>query len=172
MVAWCGGSSRSHSKGDGPNRDLTHGQPRTPREVLRGERPKRILVPFVRSKGTPSGKRPHQAGKPETVRLDGQSLRLVGADCVSLASPLRDGASLAHAVAPPLPTKPACTGLWRGPQCNAVPPPFAQGRLSQRSVPGGGAGLRQGNRRRTSPPQPGGYPPSSPRKAFPAERPT
>src|SRR5699024_9514227 len=105
------------------------------REVLRGERPKRILVPFVRSKGTPSGKRPHQAGKPETVRLDGQSLRLVGADCVSLASPLRDGASLAHAVAPPLPTKPACAGLWRGPQCNAVPPPFAQGRLSQRSAP-------------------------------------
>ena len=29
-----------------------------PREVLRGERPKRVLVPFARSKGTPSGKRP------------------------------------------------------------------------------------------------------------------
>src|SRR5699024_2012931 len=36
-----------------------------PREVLRGERPKRVLVPFDRAKGTPSGKRPHQAGKPE-----------------------------------------------------------------------------------------------------------
>ena len=36
-----------------------------PRGVLRGERPKRVLVPFARSKGTPSGKRPHQAGKPE-----------------------------------------------------------------------------------------------------------
>ena len=50
-----------------------------------------------------------------TWELDGQSLRLVGADCVSLASPLRGGASLAHAVAPPLPTKSACAGLWRGP---------------------------------------------------------
>ena len=36
-----------------------------PRGVLRGERPKRVLGPFVRSKGTPSGVRPHQAGKPE-----------------------------------------------------------------------------------------------------------
>ena len=35
------------------------------REVLRGERPKRVLVPFARSKGTPSGERPRQAGKPE-----------------------------------------------------------------------------------------------------------
>ena len=66
-------------------------------------------------------------------RLDGQSLRLVGADCVSLALPLRDGASLAHAVAPPLPTKPACAGLWRGPH-HAGPPPFAQGRLWSVSV--------------------------------------
>ena len=98
-----------------------------PREVLRGERPKRVLVSFARSKETPSGERPHQAGKPEPGRLDDQSLRLVGADCVSLASPLRDGASLAHAVAPPLPTKPACAGLWRGPH-QAGPPPFAQGR--------------------------------------------
>ena len=36
-----------------------------PREVLRGERPKRVLVPFDRAKGTPSGERPRQAGKPE-----------------------------------------------------------------------------------------------------------
>ena len=43
---------------------------------------------------------------------------------------------------------------------------------AQRSVPGGGAGLQLRNRRRTSPPQPGGYPPASPREAFPAERPT
>ena len=35
-----------------------------PREVLRGERPKRVLVPFDRAKGTPSGERPRQAGKP------------------------------------------------------------------------------------------------------------
>ena len=35
-----------------------------PREVLRGERPKRVLVPFDRAKGTPSGERPCQAGKP------------------------------------------------------------------------------------------------------------
>ena len=36
-----------------------------PRGVLRGERPKRVLVSFARSKETPSGKRPRQAGKPE-----------------------------------------------------------------------------------------------------------
>ena len=45
-----------------------------PREVLRGERPKRVLVPFDRAKGTPSGKRPHQAGKPELGRLEEQLL--------------------------------------------------------------------------------------------------
>ena len=66
MVAWYGGTNRSHSKGNGPNLDLTQFQPGTPREVLRGERPKRVLVSFARSKETPSGKRPHQAGKPET----------------------------------------------------------------------------------------------------------
>ena len=35
-----------------------------PRGVLRGERPKRVLVSFARSKETPSGKRPRLAGKP------------------------------------------------------------------------------------------------------------
>ena len=40
-------------------------EPRTPRGVLRGERPKRVLVSFARSKETPSGERPRQAGKPE-----------------------------------------------------------------------------------------------------------
>ena len=64
MVAWYGGTNRSHSKGNGPNRDLTQFQPGTPREVLRGERPKRVLVSFARSKETPSGKRPRLAGKP------------------------------------------------------------------------------------------------------------
>ena len=38
-----------------------------PREVLRGERPKWLFVHFGQSKWTPSGKRPHQAGKPELV---------------------------------------------------------------------------------------------------------
>ena len=47
-------------------RTLDAGTAPYPREVLRGERPKRVLVPFARSKGTPSGQRPHQAGKPET----------------------------------------------------------------------------------------------------------
>ena len=68
-VAWCGNSNRSHTKGNGPNLDLTQAQPRTPREVLRGERPKRVLVSFARSKETPSGERPHQAGKPDCEKL-------------------------------------------------------------------------------------------------------
>ena len=38
-----------------------------PREVLRGERPKWLFVHFGQSKWTPSGKRLHQAGKPELV---------------------------------------------------------------------------------------------------------
>ena len=63
-VAWCGGTNRDHSKGNGPNTSLTQAQPRTPRGVLRGERPKRVLVSFARSKETPSGERP-PAGKPE-----------------------------------------------------------------------------------------------------------
>ena len=44
-----------------------------PRGVLRGERPKRVLVSFDRAKETPSGKRPHQAGKPKPSRGEGQS---------------------------------------------------------------------------------------------------
>ena len=40
-----------------------------PRGVLRGERPKRVLVSFARSKETPSGKRPRQAGKPVPRRI-------------------------------------------------------------------------------------------------------
>ena len=47
MVAWCGGRTRRHSKGNGPNTSLTQAQPRTPRGVLRGERPKRFFPPFL-----------------------------------------------------------------------------------------------------------------------------
>ena len=36
-----------------------------PREVPRGERPRRVLVTFARTKVTPSGERPNRAGKPE-----------------------------------------------------------------------------------------------------------
>ena len=53
-VAWCGNSNRSHTKGNGPNLDLTQAQPRTPREVLRGERPKWLFVHFGQSKWTPA----------------------------------------------------------------------------------------------------------------------
>ena len=37
MVAWCGGTNRGHSKGDGPNIGLTHSQPRTPGRYLGGK---------------------------------------------------------------------------------------------------------------------------------------
>ena len=59
--AWCGGTNRSHSKTNGPNIDMTQVQPRTPREVLRGERPKWLFVHFGHSKWTPA-ERPHQDG--------------------------------------------------------------------------------------------------------------
>ena len=35
-LAWCGGTNRSHSKGDGPTIDLTQFQPRTPGRFLGG----------------------------------------------------------------------------------------------------------------------------------------
>ena len=35
-LAWCGGTNRSHSKGDGPTIDLTQFQPRTPGRSLGG----------------------------------------------------------------------------------------------------------------------------------------
>ena len=47
-----------------PGLRTTAGTASYPRGVLRGERPKRVLVPFARPKGTPSGERPHLAGKP------------------------------------------------------------------------------------------------------------
>ena len=118
-VAWCGGTNRSYSKSDGPNLNLTQFQPRTPREVLRGERPKRVLVSFARSKETPSGKRPRQAGKPnpQVVRRSTPQLAL------RLPAPLTQGS------------------LWK---CAAS---------SQRSVSGGGAGLRLRNWRRSISPK-------------------
>ena len=55
MAAWCGGNIRSHSKSDGPRVNLTHFQPGTPREVLRGERPKRVFRRFLPGqKSTPA----------------------------------------------------------------------------------------------------------------------
>ena len=118
-VAWCGGTNRSYSKSDGPNLNLTQAQPRTPREVLRGESPKRVLVSFARSKETPSGKRPRQAGKPnpQVVR------RSTSQSALRLPAPLTQGS------------------LWK---CAAS---------SQRSVPGGGAGLRLRNWRRSISPK-------------------
>ena len=56
----------------------THPPPSTAGWIPQGGGRPRLwwsLVPFWQQKGTPSGERPHQAGKPETVRLDGQSLR-------------------------------------------------------------------------------------------------
>ena len=49
------------------DRRLDAGSASYPREVLRGERPKRVLVPFDRAKGTPSGKRPRS--KRRTILL-------------------------------------------------------------------------------------------------------
>ena len=50
----------SHSKGDGPTIDLTQGQPGTPREVLRGERPKRFFPPFLIGEKWGPAERPHR----------------------------------------------------------------------------------------------------------------
>ena len=62
-IAWCGGRTRRHSKGDGPNLGLTQFQPRTPREVLRGERPKWLFVHFGQSKWTPAERVSPRQGK-------------------------------------------------------------------------------------------------------------
>ena len=64
--AWCGGRNRGHSKGNGPNIDLTQFQTGTPRVVLRGERPKRGLVSLARSTETHIGERVPLAGKHDT----------------------------------------------------------------------------------------------------------
>ena len=42
---------------------LDEGTAWNPRGVLRGERPKRVLVSFARARETPSGERPHRTGK-------------------------------------------------------------------------------------------------------------
>ena len=98
-----------------------------PREVLRGERPKRVLVPFDRAKGTPSGKRPHQAGKPErwAVRRAASQSGIIyirnkrntppraGTACPLI--PQVSECEWSPSPHPPLP--PWCTG------CAALPPP-------------------------------------------------
>ena len=65
-VAWCGNSNRSHTKGNGPNLDLTQAQPRTPGRSLGGNAlsgfssilatqngPQRSASPLARGRDTP-----------------------------------------------------------------------------------------------------------------------
>ena len=59
--AWYGGSNRNHSKGHGPNLDLTHGQPRTPGRSLGGNALSGFWFLLTGQKEPPSGERPHQA---------------------------------------------------------------------------------------------------------------
>ena len=53
MVAWCGGRTRRHSKGDGPNLDLTQVQPRTPGRSLGGNALSGFFVYFCPVKNRP-----------------------------------------------------------------------------------------------------------------------
>ena len=55
MVAWCGGRGRGHSKGDGPNLGLTHGQPRTPGWSLGGNALSGFSSILATQNGPPAG---------------------------------------------------------------------------------------------------------------------
>ena len=89
--------------------------------------PPRRRVSFVAEQKKPKISLGASAPKyPGTSSAD-RNLRsaLVVADCISLVSP--QAARLAHFVAPPLPTRPACAGLARGPLldplcCFRLPP--------------------------------------------------
>ena len=60
MVAWCGGNNRDHSKGNGPKTSLTQFQSGTPREVLRGERPRRSFGDFLIGEKVTPAERPRR----------------------------------------------------------------------------------------------------------------
>ena len=83
MVAWYGGTNRSHSKGNGPNTSLTQAQPRTPRGVLRGERPKRFFPPFLIGEKWGPAERPHRGRRSalEKSEKDRPSVCLMAETC-------------------------------------------------------------------------------------------
>ena len=83
MVAWCGGRTRRHSKGNGPNTSLTQAHPRTPRGVLRGERPKRFFPPFLIGEKWGPAERPHRGRRSalEKSEKDRPSVCLMAETC-------------------------------------------------------------------------------------------
>ena len=64
-VAWCGNSNRSHTKGNGPNLDLTQGQPCTPGRSLGGN----ALSGFSSILATQNGPQRSVPGRGARVRL-------------------------------------------------------------------------------------------------------
>ena len=82
-IAWCGGRTRRHSKGNGPNTSLTQAQPGTPRGVLRGERPKRFFPPFLIGEKWGPAERPHRGRRSalEKSEKDRPSVCLMAETC-------------------------------------------------------------------------------------------
>ena len=132
--------------GQGPNRERCTLRPVPAGWIPQGGgRPRlwRSLVTFWRQKVTPAERPRRGAGlRLRNRRRTIPPTRRCGL-CIPRLAPERRGKSRSrrrtsspHAVAPPLPTKPACAGLWRGPH-HAGPPPFTQGRHSAWTDPDG-----------------------------------
>ena len=65
--AWCGGRTRRHSKGNGPNLDLTQAQPRTPGRSLGGNALSGFWFLLPAQKKPPAGSVPT---KPEGLKRE------------------------------------------------------------------------------------------------------
>ena len=72
--AWCGGTNRGHSKGDGPNIALTHGQPGTLGGSLGGNALSGFWCLLSAQKAPPAGSVPTRLASLSLGRLDGHPL--------------------------------------------------------------------------------------------------
>ena len=72
-IAWCGGRTRRHSKGDGPNLDLTQAQPGTPGRFLGGNALSGFWCLLPAQKAPPAGSVPTRLASRNHGRLDGQT---------------------------------------------------------------------------------------------------
>ena len=107
--AWYGGSNRNHSKGHGPNLDLTHGQPRTPGRSLGGNALSGFWFLLTGQKEPPAGSVPTRLASLSPGWLDGQPL----SQPCGLPAPLTQGSLWGwSAKKPPQPYAAAAMGPY------------------------------------------------------------
>ena len=88
MVVWYGGSDRSHSKGHGPNTNLTHSQPSTPGGYLGGNALSGFWFLLTEQKEPPAGSVPARLASPSQEKKNHKTTHIPD-DFMALNCPLQ-----------------------------------------------------------------------------------